>query len=501
MASLNPGARPDGLDIPPGAGRQMMLIDGVRAAACAGGWIEVTDPCTGEAIGQVPDGAAGDIALAVDAAARSFETGVWRGLHPADRGKILWRAADLIERHAEELARLETLDSGMLLAMARGTVAGAANTFRYYAGWATKVHGATTEISSPAQQLHAFTLREPIGVCGFITPWNVPLALSAIKIAPALAVGCSYVHKPAEETPFTALRLAELLLEAGVPPGVANVVTGRGETAGAALTSHPKVAKVAFTGSTEVGRLIVQAAAGNLKKVTLELGGKSPVIVFDDCDLERTIMGAAMGVFVNSGQVCVAGSRLLVQRKSFDAVVEGVAAVARKLTLGNSFDPATQIGPIISRKQTDRVMDLIASGLGEGGGELVAGGVRHGESGCFVEPTVLARPRLDTRVVREEVFGPVVTAIPFDDMDEAIALANDTTYGLASAVWTRDFNKAHLAAKRLQAGKVWINCQFVSDPSQPGGGYKQSGWGRENGPEGLDAYLQTKSVIAALTGG
>jgi phenylacetaldehyde dehydrogenase len=480
-----------------GKGAQLMLIGGKRLAAVSGRTIDVHDPATGLLIGTSPDGDARDVDRAVEAAARSFDGGIWRGLHGAQRARVLWRAADLIDEHARELAELEALNSGMLFAMAQQMIALSAEVVRYYAGWATKIHGITTEMSTPAQQFHAFTLRDPIGVCAFIVPWNVPVPLTVNKLAPALAAGCSCVVKPSEETPFTALRVAELFQEAGVPEGVINVVTGYGHTAGAALAAHEKVAKIAFTGSTEVGKLIVKAAAGNLKKVTLELGGKSPVIVFDDCNLEKAVFGAAMGVFLHAGQICIAGSRLYVQRKSFDRVVSGIAEVAKGMKLGNCFDPTTQIGPLISAKQLERVTQLITSGLDEGA-ELVTGGKRTGEKGYFVEPTIFARPRPDSRIVKEEIFGPVLTATPFDDIDEIVKTANDTSYGLASAVWTNDINKAHYVAKKLQAGFVWINCAFVSDPSLPGGGYKQSGWGRELGQEGLDAYLQTKSVFAAL---
>jgi len=480
-----------------GTGAQLMLIDGKRVAAASGKTIDVYDPSTGSLIGTSPDGDAVDIDRAVEAASRTFESGVWRSLHGSERAKILWRASDLLEKHAVELAELEALNSGMLLTMAQGMLGASVELIRYFAGWATKIHGITSEISGPHGQFHAFTLREPIGVCGSIVPWNVPLVLTVNKIAPALATGCSCVVKPSEETPFTALRLAEIFHEAGVPDGVINVVTGYGHTAGAALAAHEKVAKIAFTGSTEVGKLIVKAAAGNLKKVTLELGGKSPVVVFDDCDYEKTIAGAAMGIFLHAGQICIAGSRLYVQRKSFDKVVAGIAGIAQSMKVGSCFDPATQIGPLISSKQMDRVTGLIASGLDEGA-ELVTGGKRVGDKGYFVEPTILINPDPGARIVREEIFGPVLTAMPFDDIDEIAKEANNTSYGLASAVWTKDISKAHLLAKKLQAGFVWINCEFVSDPSLPGGGYKQSGWGREMGQEGLDAYLQTKSVFAAL---
>lgn len=478
-------------------GAHLLLIDGKRVPAVSGKTIEVRDPNTGNVIGTAPDGDAKDIDLAVAAATRSFESGVWRSLHAAERAKILWRASDLIEKHAAELSQLEALNSGLILPLAQGMIAGAVDYIRYYAGWATKIHGITSEISSPQAQFHAYTLREPIGVCGFIVPWNVPIVLTVLKLAPALAAGCSCVIKPAEETPFSALRLAELFQEAGVPEGVINVVTGYGHTAGAALAGHDKVAKIAFTGSTEVGKLIAKAAAGNLKKVTLELGGKSPVVVFDDCDIERTVAGAAMGIFLHSGQLCVAGSRLYVQRKSFDKVVSGIADIAKSMTVGDCFNPTTQIGPLISSRQLDRVSTLIESGVAQGG-EIVTGGKRVGSRGNFIQPTIIANPDPQSRVVKEEIFGPVLTAIAFDDIDQIVAEANDTTYGLASAVWTKDISKAHLVAKKLQAGFVWINCEFASDPSMPAGGYKQSGWGRELGKEGLDAYLQTKSVFTAL---
>jgi len=478
-------------------GPQLMLIDGQRLPALSGRTLDIHDPSTGRVIGTTPDADALDVDRAVEAAQRSFERGVWRNLHPAERAKALWRAADLLEARGAELGELEALNSGMLYSMAQGMGAAAAEYFRYYAGWATKIHGVTSEISSPAAQYHAYTLKEPVGVCGFIVPWNFPLTLASTKLAAALAAGCSCILKPSEETPFTALRLAEILEEAGVPPGVVNVVTGRGETAGAAIAAHDGIAKVAFTGSTEVGKHIVQAAASNLKKVTLELGGKSPVVVFDDADLDRAVGGTALGVFLRSGQVCVAGSRLYVQRKSFDKVVSGIADMAKAMPIGPAFDPAAQIGPLISARQLDRVSELIASGLQQGG-ELVTGGARVGDQGYYVQPTILANPDRNARVVREEVFGPVLTAMAFDDLDDIAGLANDTNYGLASAVWTRDLRKAHLMAKKLQAGFVWLNCALASDPSLPAGGYKQSGWGRELGREGLDAYLETKAVFASL---
>ena len=403
----------------------------------------------------------------------------------------------MIEARTEEIARVEVLDNGMPLTMARWTVSLGAEAFRYYAGWVTKIHGQTSEISGPNGNFHAYTLREPVGVAGLIIPWNGPFIFACFKLSVALAAGCSCVLKPAKETPLNALRLGQILMEAGVPAGVVNIVTGFGETAGAALTAHPGVDKIGFTGSTEVGKLLLKAAAGNLKKVTLELGGKSPVVIFDDADLTKTIPGAAMGVFMNAGQICVAGSRVYTQRKVFEPVVEGLANAAKALKLGNGFDPATEMGPLISAKQLERVTSLIRSGVEEGA-ELVTGGKRKDSPGYFVQPTVLANARPTARVMREEIFGPVVSVVPFDDIEEVAAAANDTSYGLASAVWTRDISKAHTLAKRIQAGTVWINCQMASDLSVPYGGYKQSGWGRENGWEGLEAYLQTKSVFVQL---
>jgi phenylacetaldehyde dehydrogenase len=481
-----------------GSGTQLMLIGGRRVPALAGKTIPVHDPSTSELIGTSPAGEAADVDRAVEEAARTFDSETWRGLSGAARAKIMWRAADLIEAHAQELATLESLNNGMLLAMAQALVPIAAETLRYYAGWATKIYGMTSEISSPQAQFHSYTMREPVGVCAIIVPWNAPITLTLQKLAPALAAGCSCIVKPSEETPFTALRLAELFQEAGVPEGVINVVTGYGHTAGAALAAHDKVAKIAFTGSTEVGKLIVKAAAGNLKKVTLELGGKSPVVVFDDADLQAVIPSATSAIFLHAGQICAAGSRLYVQRKSFDKVIGGIADIAKTMKLGGGLDPTAQIGPIISAKQLDRVTSLIASGV-EQGAQLVTGGHRAGDKGYFVQPTILVNPRPGARVLQEEIFGPVLTAVPFDDVNEIAALANDTHYGLAAAIWTRDINKAHLLAKKIQAGFVWLNCHYVLDNSLPAGGYKQSGWGRELGPEGLDAYLQTKTVFAALT--
>jgi len=482
-----------------GAGDQLMWIDGEAVAALAGGTIDIFNPSNGARIGTSPAGLAADIDRAVQAARRSFKSGVWSRMPGAARQKILWRAADMIEARAAEIATVEALNAGQLYPFAQAMVHGAIGMLRYYAGWATKIHGLTSEISGPMGQFHAYTLRDPIGVAGMIVPWNVPFGLVVTKLGAALAAGCSCIVKPSEETPYSALMLVRILEEAGVPKGVVNVVTGYGHEAGAALAEHPDVDKIAFTGSTEIGKRIVRAAAGNLKKVTLELGGKSPVIMFDDADLAKAIPSTAMGIFLHSGQICIAGSRLYVQRKIFDQVMAGLAGAAASLKIGDAFSPATQIGPLISARQRERVSELVASGVA-GGATLVAGGQVHGEQGFYFQPTVLAHPKADSRVIREEIFGPVITANVFDEFDEVLEAANDSTFGLASTVYTTDISKAHRAAKALQAGFVWINCHFVSDPSLPGGGFKQSGWGREMGAEGLDAYLQTKSVFTSLNG-
>jgi phenylacetaldehyde dehydrogenase len=482
-----------------GAGDMFMWIDGQSVAAASGETIDIFNPSNGERIGTSPAGAAADVDRAVQAARRSFNSGVWARLPGAQKQKILWRAADLLEAKADDIAALECLNAGQLYPFAQMMVHAGIETLRYNAGWATKIHGITSEISGPMGEFHSYTLRDPIGVAAMIVPWNVPFVLAMTKVSAALAAGCSCILKPSEETPYTAMILVKTLEEAGVPAGVLNLVTGYGHEAGAALAAHDDVDKVAFTGSTEVGKRIVAAAAGNLKKVTLELGGKSPVIMFDDANLANAIPSTAMGIFLHSGQICIAGSRLYVQRKIFDQVMEGLAGAAKSLTIGAAADAGTQIGPLISQKQRERVADLVASGI-DGGAQLIAGGATHGGRGFFYQPTVLANPKPDSRVIREEIFGPVITANVFDDFDEVLAAANDTTYGLASTVYTSDISKAHRSAKALQAGFVWINCHFVSDPSLPGGGYKQSGWGREMGAEGLDAYLQTKSVFTSLNG-
>ncbi len=479
-----------------------LFIDGRWVPAASGRTFAVHDPATGAVIAQVAEGDREDIDRAVRAARKAFEGGAWPALTPSERGKLIWRIGDLISHHADELAELEALDNGKPVAVARAAdVALAADMFHYMAGWATKQHGDTLPVSvvyTPGVHYHAYTRPEPVGVVGQIIPWNFPLLMAAWKLAPALAVGCTVVLKVAEETPLSALRLAELLQEAGLPPGVVNIVTGFGETAGAALAAHPHVDKIAFTGSTEVGRLIVQAAAGNLKKVSLELGGKSPNVVLADADLDLAIPGAASAVFFNQGQVCSAGSRLYVEEAVFDRVVEGVAEQARRIRIGPGLDPHTQMGPLVSQTQFDRVCGYLDAGRQEGARAL-AGGAPRGGPGWFVEPTVLVDTRPDMKVVREEIFGPVVTAMPFRDVGEdLVRQANDTIYGLAAAVWTRDLSKAHTLAARIKAGSVWINCYNIFDAALPFGGYKQSGGGRARGAAGLDNNTETKAVTMRL---
>ena len=481
------------------ARKQKMLINGKWVEAASGKTFPTYNPATGEVLANVAEGDKEDIDRAVKAARAAFETGPWSKMPPAVRGKLIWKLADLIEQHLEEFAQLESLDNGKPLAIARvADIPLTVEHMRYYAGWATKIEGNTIPlILAPRNRYHAYTVREPIGVVGQIIPWNFPLLMAAWKLGPSLAAGCTSVLKPAEQTPLTALRLGELIQEAGFPDGVVNIVPGYGETAGAAIAAHPDVDKVAFTGSTEVGRLIIQAAAGNLKKVSLELGGKSPNVVFDDADMEKVIPEASSAIFFNHGQCCCAGSRLYVEKKSFDKVVDGVAQVAEKIRVRPGFDPESDMGPLVSEEQMNRVCGYMDAGVHEGA-KAVTGGKREGNRGYFVKPTVLVNTNENMKVVREEIFGPVVTAIPFSDPSEIVTRANDTVYGLAAGVWTRDIKKAHATAAKIKAGTVWINCYNVFDPSLPFGGYKQSGWGREMGHEVLEHYTEVKSVCAAL---
>jgi phenylacetaldehyde dehydrogenase len=476
-----------------------LLIGGKWVGARSGKVFETYDPGTGRVIARVAEGDAADIDLAVKTARQAFESGPWSRTTPSDRGRMIWKIADLLEQNAEEFAELESLNNGKSLASARERdVPHCADVFRYMAGWATKITGETISISAPGD-FHAFTVREPIGVIGQIIPWNGPLGMATWKLAPALATGCTVVLKPAEQTPLTALRLGELIQEAGIPDGVVNIVTGFGHTAGAAIAAHPDVDKVAFTGSSEVGRIIVKAAAGNLKKVSLELGGKSPVIIFPDADMSVAIPGATQAIFANSGQVCTAGSRLFAHKAVYDKVVEGIAQEASKIRIGHGLSEGAQMGPVISQVQLDRVMGYIDQGKAAGA-TVAAGGKRVGNEGYFIAPTILTDTTPEMSVVKEEIFGPVLCAMNFDDddLERIAAQANDTIYGLAGSIWTRDLGVAHKMARRIRAGRIGVNIHGSVDAALPTGGFKQSGWGREKGHEGLNLYTEVKSVIMSL---
>jgi aldehyde dehydrogenase (NAD+) len=483
------------------ASTKRLFIDGQWIDAVSGETFDTLNPADGSVLTAVARGGAEDVDKAVRAARQAFEPGSpWRRFTPAERQRLLFKIADKLVEKATVLAQVESLDNGKSAALAEAVdMAWVAELFYYYGGWATKIEGRTIDVSVPwvpDGQWHAYTLREPIGVCGQIIPWNYPLLMAAFKVPVALACGNTVVLKPAEQTPLTALMLAEIAAEVGLPDGVFNVVTGFGD-AGAAIAAHPEIDKVAFTGSTEVGKKILVAAEGNLKKVSLELGGKSPQVIYADADIEAAVAGSAGGFLLNSGQTCTAGTRLLIEEGIFSDFTQAVADYIAGAKIGHGLDPETQVGPLVSDEQLTRVTGLVEQGVLDGARALT-GGKRHGTRGYFYEPTVLVDVKDDFSVYREEIFGPVAVARPFTDIAEVAFAANDTPYGLAASVWTRDVSKAHLTASAIKAGTVWVNCHNAFDTALPFGGYKQSGWGRELGATAIDMYTEAKSVSIAL---
>jgi phenylacetaldehyde dehydrogenase len=471
-----------------------MLIGGDWTQAASGETFETVNPATGSVLATVASGGPADVDRAVAAARRAFEEPSWASMNPHDRTLVLLRIADAVEANAEELAELESLDGGIPITVTRGMVADAAKTIRYYAGWPTKILGTVNPVDA---SVHCYTVREPVGVCAGIIPWNGPLVMAVWKIAPALACGNTVVLKPAEQTPLTALRFGQILAETGLPPGVVNIVTGFGETAGAAISAHPGIDKVSFTGSTATGKLILAASVGNLKRVTLELGGKSPHIIMPDADIGAAARTAAAGFAMLTGQVCVAGTRILVHESVMDEFAEELAKAVSAFRVGDPFDEATMLGPVVSAEQFERVNSYLTLGVSEGA-DVVFGGGRFDNAGYFVEPTVFGGVNNDMRLAREEIFGPVAALIPFGDVDEAVRIANDTDYGLAAAVATTSVSTAHSLARRLRAGVVWVNTYSELDSTFPFGGYKQSGIGRELGDKSLESFTELKSVFIRL---
>ena len=472
-----------------------LLIDGQWRDAVGGRTFATVNPATEEEIAQVAEGDAADVDLAVKAARRAFDSGPWRKMDARDRGRLINRLADLVEDHIDELARIESLDNGKPLTEARnGDLPMVVDTFRYYAGWADKIQGQTIPVRG---NYFTYTRKEPVGVAGQIIPWNFPLMMVAWKWAPALAAGCTIVMKPAEQTPLSVLKLGELAIEAGFPNGVINIINGFGETAGAAIVAHKGVDKIAFTGEGTTAKIIMRSAVETMKRMTMELGGKSPNIVFADADLDAAVDGALLGIYLNQGQCCCAGSRLFVQEEVHDEFVKKLAAKVAARRLGDPFDPKTEQGPQIDKAQFDKIMGYIAKGK-EQGATVVTGGERHGDKGFFIKPTIFSDVKDDMAIACEEIFGPVLSVIKFKETEEAITRANTTDFGLAAAVWTRDIGKAHSIAHRLRAGTVWINCYDVFDAAAPFGGFKSSGIGRELGEKALDNYTEMKTVTVSL---
>ena len=473
-------------------------VDGKWVQSSSDSFIDVINPATGEVISTISNASHEDLDSCVQVARNALENSAWSEITPATRSQLLHKLADLIEDNSEELAYLETLDNGMPLSVSQSiAVSASVSCCRYYAGWADKINGSTVPVSAMPGEYHAYTLREPIGVVGLIVPWNFPLVMALMKIAPALAAGCTCVLKPAEDTSLTALRIGELASQAGIPAGVLNVLTGYGSGVGVGIASHPDIDKVAFTGSTVTGKAVVRAASVNLKRVSLELGGKAPNIILPDADLDKAVPASAMGVFFNSGQICTAASRLYVHDDIYDEVIERLITFVKNIEVGPGLDSNSVLGPLVSAKQKRQVLSYIAKGREEGA-EILIGGKTYGDKGFFVEPTVMSVNRQDMTVVQEEIFGPVLVVQRFSSVDQVVEMANDSQYGLSAYLWTNKLADSHKIPKRLKAGIIGINVAAAADWDLPLGGFKQSGWGRENGMDGLLNYLQTKSVIASL---
>jgi aldehyde dehydrogenase (NAD+) len=478
----------------PAIKQMKLLIDGKWVDPVDGSTFDTYNPSTGEVLAKVPAAGPKDVDRAVKAARRALESGPWATMDAAERGRLMFRLADLVEKNAEELAQLEALNSGKVIRDARGDLAGVVNTLRYYAGWADKIEGRTVPVRG---NFLCYTLRQPVGVVGQIIPWNFPLLMLAWKWGPALVCGNTVVLKPAEQTPLTALRLGELALEAGFPAGVVNIVNGLGETTGEALVRHPDVDKIAFTGHVDTAKIIQKAAADTLKRCTFELGGKSPNVVFADADMEKAVAGAFHAIYFHGGQCCTAGSRLFVEKRIHQEFVERLAEQTKQRRLGDPLDEKTEQGPQVSDEQMKKVLSYVDKGQKEGA-TLMTGGQRHGQRGYYVEPTIFDNVKDNMAIARDEIFGPVVAVLPFESMDEVVRRANDTTYGLAAAIWTRDIDKAHTYARSVKAGTVWVNCYHVVDTTTPFGGFKMSGQGRENGEASLEHYTELKTVTVKL---
>ncbi|HMF10659.1 MAG TPA: aldehyde dehydrogenase family protein, partial [Gemmataceae bacterium] len=462
--------------------------------AGGGKTFDTLNPATGQVIAKMAEAGASDVDKAVKAARKALESAPWKNVDAAERGRLLFKLAELVEKNAEELAALESLNCGKTITDSRGDMQGVVNTFRYYAGWADKIEGKTVPVRG---NFLSYTLRQPVGVVGQIIPWNFPLLMLAWKWGPALACGNTVVLKPAEQTPLTALRVGELAIEAGFPPGVINIVNGFGETTGAALVVHPEVDKIAFTGHVDTAKIIQKAAADSLKRTTFELGGKSPNVIFADADLENAVAGAFHAIYFHGGQCCTAGSRLFVEDKIHQDFVERLAEKAKQRKVGDPLDPTSEQGPQVSQEQMDKILGYVKLGEKQGA-RLMTGGQRIGDKGYFVEPTIFDNVKDDMAIAKDEIFGPVVSVLPFKKVDEVIQRANSTYYGLAAAVWTKDIDKAHVFAREVKAGTVWVNCYHVVDTTTPFGGFKMSGQGRENGEAALEHYTETKTVTVKL---